>query len=540
MPSLFDPIQLGAITAPNRILMAPLTRGRATRDAVPTDIMVDYYTQRAGAGLIISEATGMSREGLGWPYAPGLWTDEQAAAWKPVTDSVHAAGGRIVAQLWHMGRQVHSSVIGGQPVSSSATRTAGQAHTFEGKQDFEVARPLHLDEMPRLLDDYERATRNAKAAGFDGVQIHAANGYLIDQFLRDGANHRDDEYGGSPEHRIRLLREVTERVASVIGADRTSVRLSPNGDSQGVNDSTPLKVFLPAAKALSEIGIAFLELREPGPGGTFGKTDVPRLSPAIRQVFDGPLVLNSDYLKADAQIVIDSGIADAIAFGRTFIANPDLPERLRRDAPLNQDDAKTWYSQGPEGYVDYPARWRRPRLERYIPPPPPPGWGRNYVSLQRRDPRIDRGLLLLVERCGQNPQSDQRAEPAPDRQHDRNQRHHDDRGPQHDRPCRDRSSLDRRGGYWRRATLQHRSEARDRRGGCLRIDHFQPPVTLDHAIARRGDIGRAAIVRPLLSRAFREDQRDHPSFSLNESIASAASAAPPPLSSWSGSARATA
>jgi 2,4-dienoyl-CoA reductase-like NADH-dependent reductase (Old Yellow Enzyme family) len=356
MPSLFDPLTIGAVEAPNRILMAPLTRGRADRDAVPTDIMVEYYTQRASAGLIISEATGISREGLGWPFAPGLWTDAQVAAWKPVTDSVHAAGGRIIAQLWHMGRQVHSSVIGTQPVSSSATATEGQAHTFEGKQDFEVARPLELNEIPRLLNDYELATKNALAAGFDGVQIHAANGYLIDQFLRDNANLRTDEYGGSIENRIRLLREVAERVISVAGADRTSVRLSPNGDSQGVDDSNPEPLFTAAAKALSDLGIAFLELREPGPDGTFGKTDVPKLSPAIRKVFKGVLVVNSDYTTVEeAQAEFDSGNADAITFGRTFIANPDLPERLRTGAPLAKDDAKTWYSQGPEGYIDYPA-----------------------------------------------------------------------------------------------------------------------------------------------------------------------------------------
>jgi N-ethylmaleimide reductase len=319
-------------------------------------MMVDYYTQRASAGLIISEATGISREGLGWPFAPGLWTDAQVAAWKPVTDSVHAAGGRIVAQLWHMGRQVHSSVIGGQPVSSSATATEGQAHTFEGKQDFEVARPLELNEIPRLLNDYELATKNALAAGFDGVQIHAANGYLIDQFLRDNANLRTDEYGGSIENRVRLLREVAERVISVAGADRVSVRLSPNGDSQGVDDSNPEPLFTAAAKALSDLGIAFLELREPGPDGTFGKTDVPKLSPAIRKVFKGVLVLNSDYDTLEkAQAELDKGDADAISFGRPFIANPDLPERLRDGAPLAKDDAKTWYSQGPEGYIDYPA-----------------------------------------------------------------------------------------------------------------------------------------------------------------------------------------
>ncbi|KQM74324.1 alkene reductase [Sphingomonas sp. Leaf20] len=356
MPSLFDPITLGAVDAPNRILMAPLTRGRSDKDAVPSDLMIDYYTQRASAGLIISEATGISREGLGWPFAPGLWTQAQVDAWKPVTESVHAAGGRIIAQLWHMGRQVHSSVIGGQPVSSSATKTEGQAHTFEGKKDFEVARPLELNEIPRLLEDYELATKNALAAGFDGVQIHAANGYLIDQFLRDNANSRTDEYGGSIENRIRLLREVVERVISVAGADRTSVRLSPNGDSQGVDDSNPEPLFTAAAKALSDLGIAFLELREPGPDGTFGKTDVPKLSPAIRKVFKGVLVVNSDYdTREKAQAELDTGIADAISFGRTFIANPDLPERLRTGAPLAQDNPKTWYSQGPEGYIDYPA-----------------------------------------------------------------------------------------------------------------------------------------------------------------------------------------
>ena len=356
MPSLFDSITLGAVAAPNRILMAPLTRGRADKEAVPSDLMVEYYTQRASAGLIISEATGISREGLGWPFAPGLWTDAQVAAWKPVTDSVHAAGGRIVAQLWHMGRQGHSSVYETQPVSSSATATEGQAHTFEGKKDFEVARPLELNEIPRLLNDYELATKNALAAGFDGVQIHAANGYLIDQFLRDNANLRTDEYGGSIDNRIRLLREVAERVISVAGADRVSVRLSPNGESQGVDDSNPEPLFTAAAKALSDLGIAFLELREPGPDGTFGRTDVPKLSPAIRKVFKGVLVVNSDYDTLEkAQAELDKGDADAISFGRPFIANPDLPERLRSGAPLAKDDAKTWYSQGPEGYIDYPA-----------------------------------------------------------------------------------------------------------------------------------------------------------------------------------------
>jgi N-ethylmaleimide reductase len=353
-PSLFDPISLGAIRAPNRILMAPLTRARATREHIPTPMMIDYYTQRASAGLIITEATGISREGLGWPFAPGIWTDQMVEAWKPVTDAVHGKGGRIVMQLWHMGRIVHPDFLGGNaPVSASATTAPDQAHTYAGKQDYAEARPLDIAEIPRLLEDYAHATRNALRAGFDGVQIHAANGYLIDQFLRSNSNLRTDDYGGSPENRVRLLREVTQTVANEAGADRTAVRLSPNGDSQGVIDTDPASVFGLAADALNDIGIAFLELREPGPEGTFGQTDQPRQSPLIRQRFKGPLVLNSDYDKARAQADLDSGLADAIAFGRPFIANPDLPERLSRDAPLAVAPMATWYSQGAEGYIDY-------------------------------------------------------------------------------------------------------------------------------------------------------------------------------------------
>lgn len=355
MPSLFDPIKLGAIEAPNRILMAPLTRGRATRDHVPTPLMKAYYAQRAGAGLIISEATGISRQGLGWPFAPGLWSEAQVEAWKPVTEAVHEAGGRIFAQLWHMGRVVHPSFLGGEPpVSASATTAPHKAHTYEGRQPYAEARPLRADEIPLLLGDYVRAAANALRAGFDGVQIHAANGYLIDQFLRDSSNLRDDDYGGSIANRVRLLREVTRTVAETVGAGRTAVRLSPNGDSQGVDDSQPHLLFQAAAEALDEIGIAFLELREPGPDGTFGKAAVDPVHPLIRKAFAGPLVLNSDFRLEQAQSALASGAADAIAFGRTFLANPDLPERLRRNAPLNPDEMATWYSQGPEGYVDYP------------------------------------------------------------------------------------------------------------------------------------------------------------------------------------------
>lgn len=354
--SLFDPIGLGAIDAPNRVIMAPLTRGRAGAGFVPTALAVEYYRQRAAAGLIISEATGISQEGLGWPSAPGLWTEAQVEGWKPVTDAVHAAGGRIVAQLWHMGRLVHSVFNDGKPpVSASATIGEGRAHTPVGRRDLEEARPLRLDEIPRLIADHVNAAENAKRAGFDGVQLHAANGYLIDQFLRDNSNFRDDAYGGPVENRIRLLREVTEALIGVWGKDRVGVRLSPNGNSQGVDDSAPEKLFPAAAAALDALGIAFLELREPGPDGSFGNTDVPKQSPAIRAAFTGPLVLNSDYDVAQAEADIAAGLADAISFGRPFIGNPDLVARIRTGAAWAADNPKTWYTPGAEGYTDYPA-----------------------------------------------------------------------------------------------------------------------------------------------------------------------------------------
>ncbi|MBA4086577.1 MAG: alkene reductase [Novosphingobium sp.] len=355
---LFQPLRLGAIEAPNRVIMAPLTRGRATGEGVPTPVMAEYYRQRASAGLIISEATGISREGLGWPSAPGIWSAEQTEAWKPVTEAVHQAGGRIVMQLWHMGRIVHPYFLGGEPpVSASATRAPGQAHTPEGKQDFATARPLRLDEMPRLVDDYGLAAENAKKAGFDGVQLHAANGYLIDQFLRDGTNLRDDDYGGSPQNRSRILREVVERLIAVWGKDLVSVRLSPNGDSQGTDDSNPAATFGEAARVLQDLGIGFLELRQPGPDGTFGQTDVPQQDALIRSIYTGPLVLNSDYTPEQAAADVASGRADAISFGRPFISNPDLVERIRVGAHINPNKGvpQTWYFPGEVGYTDYPT-----------------------------------------------------------------------------------------------------------------------------------------------------------------------------------------
>ncbi len=357
MPTLFDRIQLGAIAAPNRILMAPLTRGRSESGHVPiSTLKAEYYSQRAAAGLLIAEATGITQEGLGWPSAPGIWSDEQVAAWQPVTQAVHDAGGRIILQLWHMGRVVHPDFLGGAaPVSSSATTAPGDAHTPTGKKPYVEARALELDEIPRVIADYVHAAKNAIRAGFDGVQVHAANGYLIDQFLRDNSNFRTDQYGGSIENRIRLLREVTQAVADAAGADRTSVRLSPNGETQGADDSNPVALFTAAAAALNDIGIAFLELREQKEFGNFGKTDVPRVSPDIRKVFSGPLILNQEYNLERAEADIASGLADGISFGRPYISNPDLVERLRADAPIAPDNYPTWYSPGAEGYTDYPV-----------------------------------------------------------------------------------------------------------------------------------------------------------------------------------------
>jgi 2,4-dienoyl-CoA reductase-like NADH-dependent reductase (Old Yellow Enzyme family) len=355
MPSLFDPVTIGPLTLKNRIWMAPLTRGRATREAVPTPIMADYYAQRAGAGLIISEATGISREGLGWPFAPGLWTDAQVEGWKPVTQAVHAAGGRMVAQLWHMGRLVHPDLGGGQPVSSSATTAPAKAHTFQGSKPYVEARPATKDDIARIAGDYAGAARNAIDAGFDGVQVHGANGYLVDQFLRAGANLRDDEYGGSIANRLRFMTEVLQAIGAAIGIERVGIRFSPNILSQGVDDPDPVALYTAVAKRLEELGVPWIELREPGPDSTFGSGATKPVSPAMRAHYSGTIALNSDYVGETGQARLDQDVVDAIAFGRAFLANPDLVERIRIGADLNAPDGKTFYSLGPEGYVDYPT-----------------------------------------------------------------------------------------------------------------------------------------------------------------------------------------
>jgi N-ethylmaleimide reductase len=335
--------------------MAPLTRGRATRDHVPTALMAEYYAQRATAGVIITEATGISQQGLGWPYAPGIWSREQVKAWTPIVRAVHDAGGRIVCQLWHMGRLVHPDFLGGRaPVSASATTGPDRAHTYRGKQRYAQARPLGIEDIRILIEDYRHAAANAMEAGFDGVQLHAANGYLIDQFLRDGTNLRFDLYGGSVPNRVRLLIEVTQALISAAGADRTGVRLSPNDDAQGCGDSHSAPLFEQAASALARLNIAFLEMRASRPDSSF-RPALRQLTPMIRRTFPQSLVLNSDYGLQDAQRALRNGEADAIAFGRPFIANPDLPKRLAEDRGLNAARIATFYSQGHAGYTDYPG-----------------------------------------------------------------------------------------------------------------------------------------------------------------------------------------
>ena len=355
MASLFDPLKLGALELPHRIAMAPLTRARSDREAVPNELMAAYYAQRASAGLIISEATGISREGLGWPNAPGLWNEDQVEGWRQVTDAVHHAGGKIVAQLWHMGRLVHPDLGGGQPVSSSATKAPDFAHTYEGKKPNVEARELTRDDISRIVGEYATAARNAIAAGFDGVQVHGANGYLVDQFLRDGANFRTDEYGGSIENRLRFATEVLEAVGGVIGMERVGIRFSPNIYSQGVEDSDPIPLFTALAERLEELTVPWIELREAHQPTSAGAVPTEPVSPAMRRVYSGKILLNSDYDGPSARERMAEGIADGISFGRPFISNPDLVRRIAIGAPLSPGDVGTFYSGGAEGYVDYPV-----------------------------------------------------------------------------------------------------------------------------------------------------------------------------------------
>jgi N-ethylmaleimide reductase len=355
MPSLFEPLELGALELPNRIVMAPLTRARAGREAVPNALMATYYAQRASAGLIISEATGISREGLGWPNAPGLWNNAQVEGWKLVTSAVHKAGGRIVAQLWHMGRLVHPDLGRGQPISSSVTTAPDYAHTYEGRKPYVEAHAATKSEIRRIIGDYVCAARKAIAAGFDGVQIHGANGYLVDQFLRDGANLRDDEYGGSIENRLRFMSEVLEAVGDAIGMERVGIRFSPNIYTQGVEDSGPIPLFAALAARLEELKVPWIELREAHRPTSAGAIPTEPVSPTMRPLYSGRILLNSDYDGPRARERMAEGIADGISFGRPFISNPDLVQRVSRGAPLSPGDETTFYSGEAAGYIDYPT-----------------------------------------------------------------------------------------------------------------------------------------------------------------------------------------
>jgi len=356
MSTLFDPIRIGDIDLANRIVMAPLTRNRAASGQMPSRLTVEYYRQRASAGLIISEATQISPEGQGYLDTPGIYNAEQVAAWRRVTDAVHAEGGRIAAQLWHVGRISHVSLQpnGQAPVSSTARRAETKTFTKDGFVDVSTPRALRTDEIPALIESYRDAAQRAMAAGFDGVEVHGANGYLIEQFLRDSINDRRDEYGGSIENRARLLVDVMQAVASGIGAGRTGLRLSPVTPANDAGqDSNAQALFEHAVAQLAPLRLAFVEVVE---GATAGARDfAPFDYPALRRKFNGAWMVNNGYQRQMALDAVTSGTADLVSFGRPFISNPDLVRRLREDAPLNALDASTLYGGGARGYTDYPT-----------------------------------------------------------------------------------------------------------------------------------------------------------------------------------------
>lgn len=351
---LFSPVKLGAISLNNRMVMAPLTRNRAGEGGVPQAINVTYYEQRASAGLIISEATPISPMAHGYPMLPGIYTDAQIAGWKKITDAVHTKGGKIVLQLWHVGRISHPSLLPNNalPVAPSPIKPAGKAFTYQGLVDYVEPRALEASELSGIVADYVHATQSALAAGFDGVEVHAANGYLLDQFLRDGSNQRTDNYGGSYENRARLLMEVTKAVVSVAGADRVGVRLSPVNPFNDMQDSNPQALFNDVTEQLNQFNLAYLHVVEGGIHG--GGESAPFDFAQLRKLFKGAYVANLAYDKARGNAAIASGHADAIAYGVPFIANPDLVKRFELNAPLNEADSKSFYGGSEKGYTDYP------------------------------------------------------------------------------------------------------------------------------------------------------------------------------------------
>ena len=349
---LFSPAKLGSIVLKNRMVMAPLTRNRAGEGGVPHDLNVTYYAQRATAGLIVTEATPISDMAHGYPALPGIYNDTQVAGWKKITDAVHAKGGKIVLQLWHVGRISHPSLLpnGALPVAPSAIKPAGKAFTYKGLVDYVEPRALDASELPAIVQDYVHATQCALEAGFDGVEIHAANGYLLDQFLRDGSNTRTDNYGGSLENRARLLMEVTKAVVAVAGADKTGLRLSPANPFNDMHDSNPQALFNYVTEQLNQFNLAYLHVVEGGMAA-----DVPDFDfVQMRKLFKGNYMANFAYDKARGNAAIASGHADVVAYGVPYLANPDLLERYKIDAPLNEANSKTFYGGTEKGYTDYP------------------------------------------------------------------------------------------------------------------------------------------------------------------------------------------
>lgn len=348
MVSLFDSVQLGSVILANRIVMAPLTRNRASEGRVPNDLMRTYYCQRASAGLILSEATSVSPQGVGYPSTPGIWSSAQTEGWKKITQAVHNKGGKIFLQLWHVGRVSDPEFLNGAiPVAPSAIACEGHVSLLRPKRPYAVPRALHAEEIPAIVADFAEGARNAKEAGFDGVEVHAANGYLIDQFLQDGTNKRTDDYGGSIENRARFLLEVVDACIGVWGAGRVGVHLSPRGGAHSISDSNPAETFSYVARVLGARHIAFLCTRESqGPDS---------LTPLIKRLFGGPVIVNEGYDSPSAQRALNDGSAEAVAFGKAYIANPDLVSRLQAGAPLSEWDAETFYTEGPKGYIDYPC-----------------------------------------------------------------------------------------------------------------------------------------------------------------------------------------
>jgi N-ethylmaleimide reductase len=353
-PNLFTPFQLGPYELRNRVVMAPMTRSRAGDGNTPTQMMAEYYGQRAGAGLIVTEGAQVSPEGVGYPDTPGIHTDAQVDGWRAVTDAVHAEGGRIFLQLWHVGRVSHPSLQPGGvlPVAPSAIGIEGEKlYTAAGLVPYVTPRALETDEISRIVEQYAEGARRAYRAGFDGVELHGANGYLIDQFLRDGSNHRTDRYGGTAENRSRFLMEVTAAVVDVWGGERVGVRLSPMGSYNGMRDSDPVATFSVAAHGLNRFGLAYLHVVEPVDAGTSGG----RVTRVLKAVFRGPLMANGGYGAETGNAAVRRGQADLVSFGASFLANPDLPERLRTGAPLNPPDRATFYGGDARGYTDYPV-----------------------------------------------------------------------------------------------------------------------------------------------------------------------------------------